>query len=568
MTSTLENESKEANTLKNGQPRPVKVELFSSERRRPPKKAGMEQHFGPTDPKIDALKLPVIGKPLTKLFKSRPFQFMMILPNQAIFWIVIIGGIIGGSYAMPAGENNFGTVITWFIWFCLIFIMIVGVGRAWCMMCPFGGFAEWVQRHTFWKRTIKPITANWKWPEKMAKFGILPAVGTFIFLTWIEEFFNIAGPGYPIFTSLMVLGIVATALTVMLLFERRTFCRYLCPLTGLIGSAGATGMVAGFRTRDRDKCLACQTKDCMRGSEKGYGCPWFEWPGSASSNLMCGLCTECMKNCPEDNVGLFLQPPLTSVIKPDRRRTDVGIAVVALLGLVVFQQFNALSPYQSLDNWLNSHTGFQFGAYGYPNPIDYLGIIALAALVPLLLTGIITLLVAKKTTTQVTETKDSGPRVVPSSGGVALLEAPVAQSTTKTVKTSQFKTWFVALAYGIIPLMASDYLARQLPKFLSNSPRIIAAISDPFDKGWNLFGTAKLHIANQHILLGNGVVVVQMVVVGIGLLASLYATNKIVKNELVQVSKNALATRAITLLYVLALGVAVGGLYYPMHAAF
>ena len=103
---------------------------------------------------------------------------------------------------------------------------------------------------------------------------------------------------------------------VFLVFERRTFCRYLCPLTALIGSAGSMGVVAGFRTRDRNTCLTCRTKACIRGTSNTFACPWSIWPGSADSNLQCGLCTQCFKACPTNNVGMFLQKPLTSLVGP------------------------------------------------------------------------------------------------------------------------------------------------------------------------------------------------------------------------------------------------------------
>ena len=72
----------------------------------------------------------------------------------------------------------------------------------------------------------------------------------------------------------MVIGIVLFALATFLVFKRRTFCVHLCPLSGLIGVLGAQGAVAGYRTRDRDVCRSCATRECMRGGENGYGCPW------------------------------------------------------------------------------------------------------------------------------------------------------------------------------------------------------------------------------------------------------------------------------------------------------
>ena len=280
-------------------PIPAAVRLRSTDH------TGLAERFGPSDPEpgLELTRDPRVAR----LLRNRKFQFLLILPNQIVFWTVIFVGIAGT--AIPG--LNFGAAITWYIWFCLVFVMMVVVGRAWCAMCPFGGFAEWVQRRTFWRRTQKALGLGRKFPEPLARLGFLIPVASFLLLTWIEEFFNIAAPGNPADTSWMVVGIVSSALLFFLVFERRTFCRYVCPLSTLIGTVGSMGSVAGFRTKDRDVCLSCSTKSCMRGGDDGYGCPWYTWPGSADSNLSCGLCTECFKACPEGNVGLFLQRPLT-----------------------------------------------------------------------------------------------------------------------------------------------------------------------------------------------------------------------------------------------------------------
>ena len=200
----------------------------------------------------------------------------------------------------------------------------------------------------------------------MAEYGLLMSAGVFIILSWFEEFFNIAGPGAPILTSAMILGIIAFSAVTFLIFERRSFCRYLCPLSSLIGANGATGVIAGFRSRDREVCLKCQTKECIRGGTNGFGCPWYVYPATADSNTYCGLCSECYKACPYENVGLYAQKPLTSVIAP-KKRNHMAWVIGALFGLVIFQQWNALPSYTAVDNWLNNVMHFP----GYPNPVDY-----------------------------------------------------------------------------------------------------------------------------------------------------------------------------------------------------
>jgi polyferredoxin len=494
---------------------------------RPPKRAGLEERFAATDPEpgLELTKNPRVAR----LLRDRKFQFLLILPNQIIFWTVIFVGVLGT--AVPG--LNFGAAITWYVWFCLVFVMMVVVGRAWCAMCPFGGFAEWIQRRTLFRRTQKALGLGLKFPEPLARIGFLIPVGSFLLLTWIEEFFNIAGPGNPADTAWMVVGIVSSALLFFLVFERRTFCRYICPLTTLIGTVGSMGSVAGFRTKDREVCLACKTKDCMRGGENGFGCPWYTWPGSADSNLSCGLCTECYKSCPEGNVGLFLQRPLTSVVAPRRRRADVAWGVAMLWGLVVYQQFNATNVFAAMDGWLNKHLYFPH----YPNPVDYLAVIAAVTLAT---AGIAWLL-----------GKTLGRR-----------EIAVTHPESFVDRTSRFRAFFVPMAYGLIPVVGADYFARQLPKFFKHSARVVPAVA-------HIAGFSSNHspIYDFHILSNGWIVVVQVAIIVVGTAAAAWATWRIAGRELVPVSRNALGIRLATLGVVLSCGAAASVLYVLMHAA-
>lgn len=496
---------------------------------RPPRRDGLTERFAATDPSAgrDLAAHPRVAR----LLRSRRLQFFLILPNQVIFWMVIFLGLAGT--VIPG--LNFGTAITWYIWFCLVFVMMVTVGRAWCAMCPFGGLAEWIQRRSLWQRTQRALGLGRKLPEPVARYGLLLSVGTFIVLTWLEEFFNIAGPGSPWDTSFMVLGIVASALVFFLVFERRTFCRYLCPLSALIGTVGAVGSAAGFRTRDREVCLTCQTKDCMRGGDNGYGCPWYTWPGSADSNLTCGLCTECYKACPSNNVGLFLQRPLTSVIAPTRRRADVAWGVALLWGLVLFQQINATNGYTAVDHWLNRVTHFP----QYPNPIGYLGTIVVLAMV---FAGIAKMMAA----------------------GLGRRDFPATPSPARSFvdATSRFRSFFLPLAYGVIPVVGADYFARQLPKFFKHASRIVPSVG-----AWFGSGSVHSHLYNLRLLSDPSIVIVQVAVIIAGTLGSLWATWRIANRDLLPLASHPVGVRVVSLAMVLVFGAVAGFLYLIMHAA-
>jgi hypothetical protein len=280
----------------------------------------------------------------------------------------------------------------------------------------------------------------------------------------------------------------------------------------------------------------------MRGGEEGYGCPWYTWPGSADSNLSCGLCSECYKGCPSGNVGLFIQPPLTSVIAPQRRRADLAWSVAFLFGLVLYQQINATNGYATMDNWLNrvTHIG------PYPNPVGYLGmIIGLGFVVAALAWAASKLIMKDPATLPVTDKL-----------------AAAARSRSFVDRTSQFRSFFVPVAYGLIPVVGSDFLARQLPKFFKHSLRIVPAIGS-----W--FGAGSTHstLYHTHILSNPQIVIAQLIVIGVGMAASLWATHKIAVRDIRPSAAHPLAAELAGISMVLVAAFAAGFLYVIMHAA-
>ncbi|AUW93141.1 cyclic nucleotide-binding protein [Sulfobacillus thermotolerans] len=422
------------------------------------------------------------------LFHRRWYQFAAQLPNVIIFNIVIIAGLIG----VVNPNRNFATVITWYVWFGVLFVLMIGVGRAWCLICPFSAQAEWVQRLGLFGKGKKLLTLGLKWPQKYST--LLISVFFFLGLTWAEEFYNIAGPGKPAFTSMLVAGIIIWDLFYALTFERRSFCHYGCPLNGVIGVVSAVAPFEGFRAKDRSLCKTCTTKECMKGSERSYGCGWYEYPGSMSSNFYCGLTGECFKGCPYENIGLAVHAPLKEAYQPRKKRFDVAIAVTLMMGALFFEVINATPQYAAFDTWLSQTTRWDVVAKlldgqvsAYPNPLDYMGIILLWPLF---------------------------------GWGVARLGSLLSRGH---IAARELLTRY---AYGWIPLFGLGILARQLPKVLTNGPTIAQVISDPFGFGWNMLGTAHLHLYARNFAPG-WILYVQLGLVVVGGAASMFVTQKI-----------------------------------------
>lgn len=124
--------------------------------------------------------------------------------------------------------------------------------------------------------------------------------------------------------ALLFLGVI-----LLNLWAPRFWCRYLCPLGGLLG---LFSKLALFRRRVSPECTGCTlcTSVCPTGTinpQKGY----------ASDPSECTMCLDCLETCPRGRIAFT--PRLSSAAwnsyDPDRRAalTSIGAAVmgVALL---------------------------------------------------------------------------------------------------------------------------------------------------------------------------------------------------------------------------------------------
>ncbi len=410
---------------------------------------GEEQYFAGDKRLFELTKIGWIKA----LLKWRGFQFIMILPNQIVFWIALIGGFIGVT-GSNMGFFQFGSAITWFLWFAAVTTTMVFLGRVWCLICPFGGFAEWIQRLTLWGRVKRRLTLGKTWPAKLAIYGVIPSVMVFFFMTYWEEYDGVAGPGNPALTSDLIVLVFAMAILTFLVFDRRTFCRYLCPLSALIGITTQSSVISGFRAKDLNTCLSCDTKECMRGSATSYGCPWWESPASNATNMGCGLCTECIKGCPHDNVGLYLQAPFHNAHAAGKKRMDVAVAAAILWGMLLYEMWNAFPWYNGGPSTFGKNVGWDnyFNKLmhwpAYPNPLMFT---ALTFIVP------VALLV------------------------IAWITAAVASSW------KDWKKIFITQTYALIPVIGTGYIARQLPKFF-HYIRDVGITATRVPAGWFGYG--------------------------------------------------------------------------------
>jgi polyferredoxin len=262
-----------------------------------------------------------------RLLRVPAFQFVLVLPMLVLVAVATLSAGVGIDH--PA--LNFGTVATWVVWWGGLLFSIALVGRAWCLVCPLGALGEWVQRLSLWWPSRVTPGFGLRWPRRLG--GLWLPTALFVLFVFLDNGYGMSNS--PRMTAGLVVVLALGALWTSVVFERRAFCRHLCPLTALIGLGALTAPLE-IRRRDATVCARCAGKDCYAGNTRHWGCPMGEFPGGGmDTNLHCILCTECVRSCPSDNLGVRLRAPGQDLWTMRRARLDTAVSASAVVGITV-----------------------------------------------------------------------------------------------------------------------------------------------------------------------------------------------------------------------------------------
>jgi polyferredoxin len=238
---------------------------------------------------------------------SRIFLLLLIILHVYSWYVLDIQ--VAGSIGIEAFFSGLsrGVINMGFIFWTLVFILTLFLGRAFCgWFCWFGGYLEFVQ----WGITDKiKIT----FPRRLLLYlGAIPFVGlalkiySALLVNWIKKVptsftFILADvepwggqqTGISILITLFVYGPV-----LFFIFGSRAWCRYLCPIGALLKIFSTVGL--GKIRLTNDDCIGCETcnSTCdmhvdVVGELKNFG---------EVRNLNCIRCFKCTDNCPQDSI--------------------------------------------------------------------------------------------------------------------------------------------------------------------------------------------------------------------------------------------------------------------------
>ncbi|GIL70179.1 hypothetical protein Vretifemale_1031, partial [Volvox reticuliferus] len=247
--------------------------------------------------------------PLRRLLRSSLWPHDINFKFTAFVYPVIVALLLWGPQDRL---HNPALAVFWDYWWPLVFISFPLLGRVWCAVCPFMIYGELAQK---WR--IGPTgdaSKLLKWPREEAErygppflFSLFAAI-----LIW-EEVWDL--PHTAALSGWLLLLITAGAVVCSVLFERRLWCRYLCPIGGMNGMLAKLS-VTEVRARQGVCSGECSTYHCYKGGcatppdgLESTGCPLYSHPAHLTDNRNCTNCMECLKACPNGSVEFRLRLP-------------------------------------------------------------------------------------------------------------------------------------------------------------------------------------------------------------------------------------------------------------------
>lgn len=295
--------------------------------------------FGPTAQKVGKSFNLLTWQPLKEIISKGKLLFALRGLTSFIFVLIILHLLFRPH--IPMAVDVF--TIVWGLWWPALVIISPFIGRIWCTVCPFSTIMEFVQKYIHWN---KPV------PDILKKYDYLFITVMFLMIFWVEV---VTGMRYnPLYTGILLLIILLLAIVAGVIFTRHTWCKNLCPLGGLVGTA-SIGSVLEVRA-DTNICLnKCTTLDCYVGSDKVPGCPMSQHLPYLDNNLDCKLCFNCVKNCPNDSVQLNVRIPAQEVWHLVRVNQGfsvfIGVTLAILIPIIYFETVKGSWPHDLWQIW-------------------------------------------------------------------------------------------------------------------------------------------------------------------------------------------------------------------------
>jgi ferredoxin len=282
------------------------------------------------------LSIPMIKKFVQSKWYPGIFQWIAMVVFSIIVFELVAGTV--------NPSRNFGTSMTWVLWWPVVPVLFLVIGRFWCAICPFGKLSDIVR---------KTIGSERPMPQFLRKYGIWLIDIFFILITWSDHIWGIVGS--PRGSGYLLLVLVTMVVATSVFYERRTFCKTLCFLGGLAGNYSRSGAIELRGTPEI--CKSCKTQSCYKGNEKVEGCPMFQFVKTMDSTADCNLCGNCVKTCPNNSIRISPRVPTTELWGIKNPKLEHAFLAAVIMGIVFVQNITMLEGWEEILKIIASVTG-------------------------------------------------------------------------------------------------------------------------------------------------------------------------------------------------------------------
>ena len=266
-------------------------------------------------------------KPVWLIVKSKYYPIVPQLITLSIFVVLFIGSIGVGydpKIAPYIASTNLANQIVWNIWWPFALVIAAIAGRLWCSVCPLELVNSLGSRIGLKRKAPAFLRSGW----------IVTLLFAFI-LFGAGKYFGLRA--VPRTLAIYLASMVSLSLILGLIYEKRSFCSYVCPLGSILGMYS---YIAGTEWRADDPAIRkeCKTKDCVAKRNRykltGHSCTSNLNPANIPDNRQCLLCTHCLKACPSTNFRFSLRLPFTDFFKNIKLSpAEMGILIL-IIGFV------------------------------------------------------------------------------------------------------------------------------------------------------------------------------------------------------------------------------------------
>ncbi|MGB3225155.1 MAG: sigma 54-interacting transcriptional regulator [Desulforhopalus sp.] len=394
-----------------------------------------------------------------------------VLPRAVVgFFFVLVLALL--FFGPTTAEENLGLTLSWVVGWPLLIFSFFFLARTWCSICGLS-VPGWIAQ-----AVLKPGRPT---PHLIRKYSGWIMTFLCIFLFWIETAFDAYHS--PRLTGWIIFSITMSSLFFSMFFKRRVWCRYLCPL-GAINALFAMPSIVELRSNTHMCMNRCIDHLCYIGSEKTAGCPMFRHPFQVDNNRDCILCGQCIKNCKLNSIHLNLRLAPQELWNLQLPRLEDSVLVVSLAAIFFPFAINQKFP-SFIQTWAGTlnETGLPHNQALASSTIFFSCIIIYLS-------------------------------------GYAIMSQFMARLTN-----NDWKTTASILGYGMIPLVLGAFMSAHLEIFIGGLWLLFANLRD-------ILGIDGA-ITPIRIISPDATFVLQIITVTGGLLASLYASQRIVKRLLV-----------------------------------